>query len=135
MAGLVPQIIAELKKPPPVGQAGQPSPPDPSFPYKDAAYAMLTAERTNIITDENLTVQGDPLSGWTNLDVTKKFNEPGSGSVDVRALPEVMAQLQPGNRLGSSSRRRATYSRVGLWFDLSETKISPSESLTVPLST
>jgi hypothetical protein len=54
VANLVPQIIAELKKPPPVAQAGQPSPPDPSFPYKDAAYAMLTAERTVIVADETL---------------------------------------------------------------------------------
>ncbi|MCX4606996.1 siphovirus ReqiPepy6 Gp37-like family protein [Streptomyces mirabilis] len=52
-----------------------------------------------LITDKNLAVQGDPLDGWTNLDVTKRFNEPGSGSVDVPARPEVMAQLQPGNRL------------------------------------
>jgi hypothetical protein len=57
VAGLVPQIIEELKKAPPVAQAGQPSPPDPSFPYKDAAYAMLTAETTThtvVITDETL---------------------------------------------------------------------------------
>lgn len=54
VAGLVPLIIAELKKPPPVGQAGQPSPPDPSFPYKDAAYAMLIADRTVVVQDENL---------------------------------------------------------------------------------
>ncbi len=54
VAGLVPQIIAELKKPPPVGQAGQPSPPDPSFPYKDAAFAMLGSDRTVILSDEAL---------------------------------------------------------------------------------
>lgn len=54
VASLVPQIIEELKKPPPVAQAGQPSPPDPSFPYKDAAYAMLTAERTVVLADESL---------------------------------------------------------------------------------
>jgi hypothetical protein len=54
IAGLVPQIISELKKPPPVAQAGQPSPPDASFPYKDAAYAMLTSERTVVVSDENL---------------------------------------------------------------------------------
>lgn len=54
VAGLVPAIIAELKKPPPVAQAGQPSPPDGSFPYKDAAYAMLNSERGVIVTDENL---------------------------------------------------------------------------------
>jgi hypothetical protein len=54
VASLVPAIIAELKKPPPVAQAGQPSPPDPSYPYKDAAYAMLTFDRTVIVADEQL---------------------------------------------------------------------------------
>jgi hypothetical protein len=53
VAALVPSIIAELKKPPPVAQAGQTAPPDGSFPYKDAAYAMLTSERT-VITDDTL---------------------------------------------------------------------------------
>ncbi|MFM9637596.1 siphovirus ReqiPepy6 Gp37-like family protein [Streptomyces turgidiscabies] len=52
-----------------------------------------------LITDRNLAVQGDPLDGWTSLDVTKRFNEPGSGSLTVPARPDVMAQLQPGNRL------------------------------------
>ncbi|BDH04910.1 siphovirus ReqiPepy6 Gp37-like family protein [Streptomyces seoulensis] len=52
-----------------------------------------------LITDENLAVQGDPLDGWTNLDATKRHNEPGSGSVDLPARPDIMAQLQPGNRL------------------------------------
>lgn len=54
VAALVPAIIAELKKPPPVAQAGQPSPPDASFPYKDSAYAMLTADRPVIIAGEAL---------------------------------------------------------------------------------
>src|SRR5690606_6011277 len=44
-------------------------------------------------------VQGDPLVDWTNLDATRRFNEPGSGSVDLPAHPAVMAQLQPGNRI------------------------------------
>lgn len=52
-----------------------------------------------LVTDENLAVQGDPLDGWTSLDVTKKFNEPASGSVTLPAWPEIMAQLMPGNRL------------------------------------
>lgn len=54
VASLVPAIIAELKKPPPVGQAGQPAPPDASFAYKDAAFAMLTHDGTVIIADEGL---------------------------------------------------------------------------------
>jgi hypothetical protein len=54
VASLVPSIINELKKPPPAAQANQVSPPDSSFPYKDAAYAMLTLDRTVIIADEGL---------------------------------------------------------------------------------
>ncbi|MDX2681112.1 siphovirus ReqiPepy6 Gp37-like family protein [Streptomyces soliscabiei] len=52
-----------------------------------------------LVTDEDLVVQGDPLADWTSVDVTLKFNEPGSGTVDLVAHPYVMAQLQPGNRL------------------------------------
>ncbi|MDK0520395.1 siphovirus ReqiPepy6 Gp37-like family protein [Streptomyces sp. ML-6] len=52
-----------------------------------------------LITDENLTVQGDPIVNWTSLDVTRRFNEPGTGAVQMPATPEVMAQLQPGARL------------------------------------
>ncbi len=52
-----------------------------------------------LVTDGDLAVQGDPLDGWTDLDATKRFNEPASGTVQLPATPEVMAQLQPGNRL------------------------------------
>jgi hypothetical protein len=52
-----------------------------------------------LITDEDLEIQGDPLTGWTSLDCTLRFNEPASGGVDLPAHPEVMAQLQPGNRI------------------------------------
>lgn len=54
VASLVPAIIEHLKVPPPVAQAGQPSPPDGSFPFKDAAYAMLTREQAQIIADDKL---------------------------------------------------------------------------------
>ncbi|MGX9921794.1 siphovirus ReqiPepy6 Gp37-like family protein [Streptomyces sp. NPDC002248] len=52
-----------------------------------------------LVTDRALRVQGPPLSGWTNVDVTRRFNEPGSGSLTLPARPETMAQLQPGNRI------------------------------------
>ncbi|MFF9043355.1 siphovirus ReqiPepy6 Gp37-like family protein [Streptomyces parvulus] len=54
---------------------------------------------TLLITDKNLAVQGDPITGWSDLDVTRKFREPAAGSVVLPAYPEVMAQLQPGNRV------------------------------------
>lgn len=52
-----------------------------------------------LVTDKNLVIQGDPIDGWTSLDCTKRFNEPASGSVELPARPEIMALLQPGNRL------------------------------------
>ncbi|MDT0567925.1 siphovirus ReqiPepy6 Gp37-like family protein [Streptomyces sp. DSM 3412] len=52
-----------------------------------------------LVTDQALIVQGDPLADWLSLDATVRFNEPGSGSVELVAHPYVMAQLQPGNRL------------------------------------
>lgn len=54
---------------------------------------------TLLITDADLEVQGDPLTGWSSLDVTLKFNEPASGSVALPAHPEVMQQLVPGARM------------------------------------
>ncbi|MFJ4434610.1 siphovirus ReqiPepy6 Gp37-like family protein [Streptomyces sp. NPDC088923] len=52
-----------------------------------------------LVTDRALRVQGAPLDGWTSVDVTRRFNEPGSGSLTLPARPETMAQLQPGNRI------------------------------------
>ncbi|MEZ4293604.1 MAG: hypothetical protein R3B70_01410 [Polyangiaceae bacterium] len=73
VAGLVPQIIDELKKPPPTAQAGQ-SPPDASFPYKDAAHAMLVSERT-VITDETLKQNlKDALVEWAMADFEHRLD-------------------------------------------------------------
>jgi hypothetical protein len=69
VAQLVPAIIAELKKPPPAAQAGQPLPPDGSYAYKDAAFAMLTHDGTVIITDEGLKQQlKQALAEWATAD-------------------------------------------------------------------
>ncbi|MFJ2515628.1 siphovirus ReqiPepy6 Gp37-like family protein [Streptomyces griseoviridis] len=54
---------------------------------------------TLLITDKNLAVQGDPITGWTSLDSTINFNAPAAGSVTLPAYPQVMQQLVPGNRL------------------------------------
>jgi hypothetical protein len=54
---------------------------------------------TLLVTDKNLTVLGDPLSGWTDLQVDLAFNQPAAGTVTLPARPDVMALLQPGNRL------------------------------------
>lgn len=75
VAQMVPAIVAELKKPPPVGQAGQPSPPDPSFPYKDAAFEMLSYDKTVIITDPALQQQlKQALIDWAMADFEHRLD-------------------------------------------------------------
>ena len=73
VASLVPAIIAELKKPPPVAQAGQ-APPDASFAYKDAAFAMLTHDGTVIISDEGLKQSlKSALAEWAMIDFERRL--------------------------------------------------------------
>lgn len=52
-----------------------------------------------LVTDKNLNVLGDPLSGWTDLSVDLNFNQPAAGTITLPAYPEVISQLQPGSRL------------------------------------
>ncbi|ODA69507.1 siphovirus ReqiPepy6 Gp37-like family protein [Streptomyces sp. AVP053U2] len=52
-----------------------------------------------LVTDRDLNVLGDPIEGWTKLACDRNHNAPASGSVQVPAWPEVMALLQPGNRM------------------------------------
>lgn len=54
---------------------------------------------TLLVTDRNLAVVGDPISGWTDLDVVGRYNEPASGSFTAPADAALMDQLQPGNRI------------------------------------
>ena len=51
---LVPKLQAEMAKPPPVAQPGQATPADPSIPYKDAAFAILTHDDGALMPDEGL---------------------------------------------------------------------------------
>ncbi|WP_329338603.1 siphovirus ReqiPepy6 Gp37-like family protein [Streptomyces sp. NBC_00663] len=52
-----------------------------------------------LVTDRNLNVLGDPLTGWTKLSCDLNFNVPASGTVTLPARPETMQLLQSGNRL------------------------------------
>jgi hypothetical protein len=52
VAGMVPTLTEEMGKPPPVAQAGGQFPPDLSIPFKDAAFALLSSDKTVLISDE-----------------------------------------------------------------------------------
>jgi hypothetical protein len=104
VASLVPAIINELKKPPPAAQANQAPPPDSSFPYKDAAYAMLTLDRTVIIADEGLKQSlKAALIDWAMADFEHRLENRGQaygmeqllryiGPPAVAGLPRLMTR-------------------------------------------
>lgn len=52
-----------------------------------------------LVTDRNLNVIGDPISRWTSVDLTLRFNEPGSGTLVVPTDGVSAAQLAAGNRV------------------------------------
>lgn len=87
--------------PPPTDPSGPPPPPPPSsLPVTGPAAArLLRADYTILVTDQNCQVLGDPLQGWTSLQVTKRWKEPGSGQVIIPAHRYVREQLAPGCRI------------------------------------
>jgi hypothetical protein len=52
-----------------------------------------------LITDQNLTVVGDPIACWTSIDVTLRFNEPSSGLFTAPGFPWIREQMAPGYRV------------------------------------
>lgn len=103
VASLVPAIIEHLKAPPPPPtQAGQPVPTDGSFPYKDAAYAMLTVERAPIVADDKLRQDlKAALVDWAMTDFERRLENRSQaygmeqllkliGPASVAGLPRLM---------------------------------------------
>lgn len=60
---------------------------------------MTHAEYTVLVTDEDLVILGDPITDWITLDVTLRFNEPGSGLVELPGRENLREQLVPGCRI------------------------------------
>lgn len=104
LADLIPRIGAELQQPLPPPQANQPQPPDPSFKYKDAAYMMLTYERTALISDPELKKSLlKTLTSWAMADFERRLNDRSQdygmeqllryiGSEAVVGIPKLMTK-------------------------------------------
>ncbi|MBI4699674.1 MAG: hypothetical protein HY744_00670 [Deltaproteobacteria bacterium] len=104
LARLIPEVVKELDRPPPVAQAGQPAPPDGSFKYKDAAYRMLTFETKQIVADPELKAQlEDALVRWAEADFMRRMNDRSQaysmeqmlrtiGARSVVGLPKLLAK-------------------------------------------
>lgn len=83
--------------------AATPTPVSPSLaglPFDGPAAARLMyAEYTILVTDKDLNVLGDPIDGWTSLQATIRWKEPGSGQFVVPADKYIRDQLVPGCRI------------------------------------
>ncbi len=65
---------------------------------------------TLLVTDTSLQVIGDPITTWTTLDVTLRFNEPDSGYFETPGYGWIRDMLVPGARIVVV---RHTYDGVG----------------------
>jgi len=54
---------------------------------------------TILATDRQLQVIGDPITGWTRLEATLRFNEPSAASISLPLSAASAGQIEPGCRL------------------------------------
>lgn len=97
LGGLVPAMIAELKKQPPAAQAGQAAPPDPSFAFKDAAYALLTYEKQVLLVDETLKANlRAALTEWAMADFERRLEN----RTQTYGMEQLLRYLGPESVVG-----------------------------------
>jgi hypothetical protein len=88
---LVPKLQAEMAKPPPVAPPGQPTPADPSVPYKDAAFAILTHDDGALMPDEALKKSVRvSLAQWC----TTGFSERMDDSSQLYGVEQMLRELK-----------------------------------------
>jgi hypothetical protein len=73
--GMVPTLVEEMGKPPPVVQAGGQIPPDLSIPYKDAAFALLSNDKAVLVSDDEAKQKlSAALIGWMSADFEHRYD-------------------------------------------------------------
>ncbi len=92
LAGLIPAMVSELKKPPPTVQAGQAAPPDPTIAFKDAAYAILTYEKQVLLADEALKASlKTALIDWAMADFERRLEN----RIQTYGMEQLLRYLGP----------------------------------------
>lgn len=73
---MVPRLEAEIRKPPAPPAAPNQAPVDTSFPYKDAAYALLTQEDGTLVeTPENKRRLRSALADWALVNFSERMDD------------------------------------------------------------
>jgi len=91
IAKLVPKLQAEMAAPAPVPVAGQPAKPDPSVPYKDAAFAILIHDNGALLPDETLkkSVRAS-LAKWCSTNFAERLDD----SSQLYGVEQVLRELK-----------------------------------------
>ena len=91
IARLIPALEAEIRKPPPVAQAGQAAPADPSVPAKDAAFALLIHDNGRLVADAGLRQRlKTALSTWIAAGFAQRFDD----SSQTYAVKQMVGELK-----------------------------------------
>jgi hypothetical protein len=114
VSGMVPLLEKEIQKPPPPEAApGRAREPDTTFPYKDAAFALLTNPGQELVASEGERGRIESaLSDWVVADFSARMDDPsqayGMGQVlselgpeGVRRLPQLITP--DAKKIGSLS--------------------------------
>lgn len=89
---MVPKLEEEMKKAPPKAQAGQPAPADPTFDFKDAAFALLTHNEGVLMqSDENKKRLRVALADWSMTNFAERLEE----SSQLYGVEQVLRELGP----------------------------------------
>jgi hypothetical protein len=98
VAGMVPAMIAEIQKPPPAKKPDNTVDPDPSIPFKDAAFAMLSHEPSLVSDPKAKEELVAALNQWVQTDFENRIENSAQqygveqimrflGAGSVRSLP------------------------------------------------
>ena len=129
---LVPALEAKIRQPPPVAQGGQATPADPSVPYKDAAFAMLTSDSGRLVSDPALRQKlRSAVSHWISVGFQQRFDDSSQtysvkqmvGELRAEAVKSLPSQMVPG------AAKIDAMSELVADFGDAETKLAASQHL------
>ncbi len=101
--GMTPELVHQMQAPAPAKGADNTLPPDPSVPYKDAAFAMLQHEPPLVSSDASKTALTAALSQWVQTDFELRLENPAQqfgieqmmrflGATSVKGLPALITE-------------------------------------------
>jgi hypothetical protein len=88
--GLISPMVAQMKQAVPAAAAGQPAPADPSYPYKDAAIALLTYDKAVLVSDDGARKQlTEALIDWSQHDFDRRL----TNSTQMFGMEQMMRSI------------------------------------------